>query len=78
MTNTEFNSLLEICIIPRVIDLIMKFDNINTIDAIKLFYNSKVYEALCQEELKVWHYSALAIFDILQNEIKTGKLIYPY
>jgi hypothetical protein len=51
-----------------------RFDRL---DAIKLFYNSKIYETLSREETKLWHLSALTLYDLLDEELTTGHVNYP-
>ena len=53
----KFNAILSIAIIPEVISLISKNENIDKIQAINEFYDSKVYSLLSDEETKMWHYS---------------------
>ena len=46
----------------------------------KLFdklYRSNLYEKLEKEETKVWQYSSEKLFDLLKEEIRTGKSTFP-
>jgi hypothetical protein len=72
----EFKATLQM-LIPMVIQIISEKKNITAIDAVKLFYTSLLYEKLETEKTKVWHFSPLALYEILEIELKTGKVIFP-
>ena len=73
----KFNAILSIAIIPEVISLISKNENIDEIQAINEFYDSKVYSLLSDEETKMWHYSPLTIYHMWKEEKTTGEIIFP-
>ena len=73
----KFNAILSIAIIPEVISLISKNENIDEIQAINEFYDSKVYSLLSDEETKMWHYSPLTIYHMWKEEKTTGEIILP-
>ena len=75
--NDKFSVLLGAAIVPQVIDLIIKNDCINELDAVKAFYSSDTYALLGTEETKVWHYSPLTIYHIWKAECETGQVILP-
>jgi len=64
-------------LIPMVIQIIMDKRNISVVDSIKLLYLSKLNEKLEVENTKLWHLSPLALYEILDIELKTGKLVFP-
>jgi hypothetical protein len=37
-----------------------------------MFLNSETYDMLCDDSLNLWEFSPLAIYDMWENEIKTG------
>jgi len=76
LTNIEFKATLQM-LVPMVVQIIMDKKNISVIESIKLLYLSKLYEKLEIEKTKLWHLSPLALFEILDLEQKTGKLILP-
>ena len=41
------------------------------------FYNSKVYALLEQEDTKLWHFSPLTLFNMFDEEKKTGSFELP-
>jgi len=54
-------------------DSIKNHFNITYKEAIKLLYNSKLYEALEDEETKMWYYSNFDLMKMFIEEINTGK-----
>ena len=72
----EFEAML-VLIVPQVVHLIAENYNMNEIDASRLFYESQVYEVLEQEDTKLWHLSPLTLFNMFDEEKKTGKLSFP-
>ena len=41
-------------------------------DALRLFAVSETHRMLVDDDLKLWYFSPLAIFDMWENEIATG------
>ena len=76
MDKKQFESML-ILIVPAVVNLIKDNNNFGEIGAIETFYQSKVYEKLEQEDTKLWHFSPLTLYNMYEEEQKTGKLIFP-
>lgn len=59
------------------ISLIMQSENIDFMDALKYFYNSKLAAALSNEETKLWHLSPTKLVDMLAEEKNTNTFTYP-
>ena len=76
MTNIEFKATLQM-LVPMVIQTIIEKRKISVIEAIKLFYISGLYKKLEVEKTKLWHLSPIALYELLDNEITTGKLVFP-
>jgi len=76
MTNIEFKATLQM-LIPMVIQTIIEKKNISVIEAIKLLYISKLYKKLEIENTKLWHLSPIALYELLDIELTTGKLVFP-
>lgn len=76
MNKEKFESML-ILIVPAIIKLIVENYHIDEITASDMFYSSKTYEILEEEDTKLWHLSPLTIFNIFNEEHKTGNLVYP-
>jgi len=45
--------------------------------AMEKLYSSELYSVLEKEETKVWHYSVPKLFELWENEMKTGRLVLP-
>ncbi len=73
----RFNAILSISIIPATVDLIVKNEGLDDIDAINEFYNSKTYGLLSEEETKLWHYSPLTLYSMWKGEKETGEILFP-
>lgn len=76
MNENQFSALLAI-IVPEITSLITKNSNITETQAISLFYRSKLYKELADENSKLWHYSPLTLYTMLQDELLTGNYDYP-
>jgi hypothetical protein len=76
MTNIEFKATLQM-LVPMIVQVIIEKKNLQVIPAIKLLYVSKLYEKLEIESTKLWHLSPLALYELLEIEHQTGKLIFP-
>lgn len=76
MEQKKFEAVLKL-LIPQVIHLIAENGKIDEVTASRDFYNSKVYELLENEETKLWHFSSLTLFNMYDDEIKTGVLNFP-
>jgi hypothetical protein len=76
MTAIEFKATLQM-LIPMLIQTIMEKKDISVVDSIKLLYFSQVYKKLEIESTKLWHLSPLALYELLETELQTGKIIFP-
>jgi hypothetical protein len=76
MTKIEFKATLQM-LIPMIIQTIIEKNKVTAITAVKSLYTSALYEKLEVESTKLWHLSPLALYELLEMEIKTGKLIFP-
>lgn len=52
---------------------IKNYYNIEFKEAMKLLYNSKLYEILEDEETKMWYYSNYDLLNMYLSERETGK-----
>ena len=76
MEHKKFEGLL-ILIVPQVVGLIVKNCGLDEMTATTLFYKSRVYALLEQEETKLWHYSPLTLFNMYNEERETGDITFP-
>ena len=64
-------------IVPQIISLIMTEYAINGEKAAEMLYSSLLFTALEDEQTKLWHLSAQALFEMFQEELRTGNITYP-
>lgn len=76
MEKKRFEAML-ILQVPQVIHLITENYPYDEVTASKEFYESKVYSLLEQEDTKLWHLSALTLFNMFDEEKKTGTFTFP-
>lgn len=76
MDKKKYESML-ILIIPAVIKLIIENYSWDEITASDKFYTSKVFECLEREDTKLWHLSPLTLFNMFDEEQKTGTFVFP-
>lgn len=76
MEKKKFEALLVI-LVPQVINLITESYQSDEVTASKEFYESRVYSILEQEDTKLWHFSALTLFNMFDEEKKTGTFTFP-
>ena len=76
MDKKNFESML-ILIVPAVVKMIVENYQVDEIEASDLFYSSKVYEKLEQEDTKLWHLSPLTLYNMYAEEQKTGEVVFP-
>jgi hypothetical protein len=64
-------------ITPGIIGLLMKNRRLSLDEAAGLLYNSQLYLDLEDEKTKVWRLGYPLLFDLLEEELTTGKISYP-
>ena len=76
MEKQKFEAML-ILLVPQVVHLITENYPFDEVTASKEFYDSQVYSFLEQEDTKLWHLSALTLFNMFDEEKKTGTFKFP-
>ncbi len=76
MDKKKFEALLMI-LVPQVINLIVANCHCDEVTASREFYSSGVYSFLEQENTKLWHLSALTLFNMFDEEKQTGTFTFP-
>ena len=76
MEKQKFEAMLML-LVPQVIHLITENYPYDEVSATKEIYDSEVYSFLEQEDTKLWHLSALTLFNMFDEEKKTGTFIFP-
>jgi hypothetical protein len=64
-------------ITPGIIDLLMEKRGLTIEQASEVLYGSQVYKILEDEETKLWRLSFTVLYDLLDEEIETGKITFP-
>jgi len=64
-------------ITPGIINLLMENRGLNLEEATDLLYNSQLYKALEDEKTKMWRLGYPLLYDLLAEEITTGKITFP-
>jgi len=76
MDKKNISSVIAI-ITPGIIELLIEKRKLSLADASQILYNSQLYELLEDEETKLWRLSYPTLFDMLEEEISTGKITFP-
>ena len=76
MGEEKFGAVMGI-LVPQVIVLISENYPYDEMTATDEFYNSEVYALLEQEDTKLWHFSPLTLFNMYDEEKKTGNFEIP-
>ena len=64
-------------ITPGIINLLMGKRSLSLEEAAGLLYNSELYKILEDEKTKVWRLGYPLLYDLLEEEITTGKITFP-
>jgi hypothetical protein len=62
---------------PSILQRLMENRNMSDAEAANLLYHSELYKKLEIEETKLWHLSSLLLYDLLEEELTTGKITWP-
>ena len=76
MAYKKFDAFLPL-LVPLVVLLFCENYPVDELMASKEFYESKVYSLLEQEDTKLWHFSPLTLFNMYDEEKKTGNFEIP-
>lgn len=76
MEKKKFEAML-VLLVPQIVNLITENYHLDEVTAHKEFYDSKVYSLLEQEDTKLWHLSALTLFNMYEEEKRTGAITFP-
>jgi len=64
-------------ITPGIIKLLIDNRKLSLQDASELLYNSELYKTLEDEETKLWRLGYPILYDLLEEELTTGKITFP-
>ena len=64
-------------ITPGILNLLMENRKLGLEQASDLLYNSELYKTLEDEETKMWRLGYPLLYDLLEEELTTGKITLP-
>ena len=76
MADKKFEAILTL-LVPQIINLVRENYPMDEMEASREFYESKVYSLLEQEDTKLWHFSPLTLFNMYDEEKRTGDFQIP-
>lgn len=76
MESIQFNLVLQ-TISTGLVEKIISETGFDEDTAMDKMYSSELYAALEKEETKVWYYSVPKLYELWENETKTGQLVLP-
>ena len=76
MGEEKFGAVMGV-LVEQIVHLITENYAYDEMIASNEFYNSKVYALLEQEDTKLWHFSPLTLFNMFDEEKKTGNFELP-
>jgi len=76
MENCKFEIVLQ-TISTGLVAKIIEETGLDEDKAMERLYLSALYSAMENEKTKVWHYSVHKLYELLDNETKTGQLMLP-
>ena len=76
MKDEKFGDVMGI-LVPQVLRLITENYAYDEMTAANEFYSSDLYALLEQEDTKLWHFSPLTLFNMFDEEKKTGSFTIP-
>ena len=53
--------------------MIAEREEISEMDALRVFMKSEIHSMMENDDLKMWHFSPFAIFDMWEAEVATGN-----
>ena len=62
---------------PGIINLLMENRKLSLAEASGLLYSSSLYRTLEDEETKLWRLGYPLLYDLLEEELTTGKITFP-
>lgn len=76
MEEEKFSAVMGV-LVEQIVHLITENYAYDEMTASNEFYNSKVYALLEREDTKLWHFSPRALFNMFDEENKTGSFELP-
>lgn len=77
MTERQYSTMLALLILPPLVAELCRRTGADEADVLGRLYHSALYEKLCDERLKLWHYSPVMLADMFVEAERTGVIPYP-
>lgn len=77
MDPKKYATMLAVLISPAVVGLLAEHLHLDEVSAMERFMTSRLYAALSDERLKLWHYSPELLASLVEEELRTGQFTYP-
>lgn len=72
-SDANFEFLVEY-ITTKVVEWLMKDDDMNVEDALVMFHNTETFEKLCEKDTAMYIESPAYVYEILKEELKRGTI----
>ena len=76
MSDKQLSGIL-VMLVPQIIKEIIDNEKLSEEEATEALYGSELYAALEDEETKLWHLSAKALYELYRQEKQLGKIDFP-
>ncbi|MDR3215865.1 MAG: hypothetical protein LBT55_00425 [Clostridiaceae bacterium] len=76
MTSQEMTAVLML-LTPQIILMLSERRKADYKEATRLLYTSKLYSKLENAKTGLWHLSVETLYSLLDEELTTGKIVYP-
>lgn len=76
MDQNKLTAVLSLTV-PKIVELIVENSRLSELEATQRLYVSRLYALLEDEETKLWHLSPLTLYNMFEEEQKTGGITFP-
>jgi hypothetical protein len=76
MTKKQLAGILSV-VDAQILKIVTERRGVDCYEAVELLYSSSLYSKLEDEKTKLWHLSAETLYNLLDEELTTGKITYP-
>jgi len=77
MTERQYSTMLGLLVLPPLVAELCRRTGRDETAVLGQLYHSELYEKLCDERLKLWHYSPVMLADMFAEAERTGVIPYP-
>lgn len=77
MDAQKFATYLAVVVSPAVVGILADRLGVSEKEAVRVYFASRLYASLSDEEQKLWHYSPELLASLAIDELKTGSFTLP-